>query len=65
MALNQDLLELLACPICRGGLAPVDDEAGLECRACAIVYPVRDEIPVLLKEEAVRKDDWERGHRQA
>lgn len=64
MPLNQELLELLACPVCRGPLKPVDDETGLECEACGLVYPVRDEIPVMLREEAVKKDDWERGHRR-
>ena len=61
MALNPELLALLACPVCRGELEPVDNESGLECPACGLVFPVRDNIPIMLQEEAIRKDDWERG----
>ena len=45
MALNPELLALLACPVCRGELEPVDNESGLECPACGLVFPVRDNIP--------------------
>ena len=62
MALNPELLALLACPVCRGELDPVD--SGLECPACGLVFPVRDNIPIMLQEEAIRKDDWERGQRK-
>ena len=56
MALNPELLALLACPVCRGELEPVDNESGLECPACGLVFPVRDNIPIMLQEEAIRKD---------
>ena len=64
MALNPELLVLLACPICRGPVEPVDNETGLECPDCALVFPVRDSIPIMLQEEAIPKDDWERGKRK-
>ena len=64
MALNPELLALLTCPVCRGELEPVDKESGLECPACALVFPVRDNIPIMLQEEAISKDDWERGQRK-
>ena len=64
MALNPELLALLACPVCREELEPVDNESGLECPACGLVFPVRDNIPIMLQEEAIRKDDWERGQRK-
>ena len=64
LALNPELLALLACPVCRGELEPVDNESGLECPACGLVFPVRDNIPIMLQEEAIRKDDWERGQRK-
>jgi hypothetical protein len=54
MAINKELLELLACPAC-GGQAKVEltaDGNGLECVSCHRVYPVRDGIPVMLIEEA-------------
>jgi uncharacterized protein YbaR (Trm112 family) len=57
MKLDPALLEILACPNCRSPLR-VDDTAGeLLCtdtagQACGLAYPVRDDIPVLLVEEA-------------
>jgi uncharacterized protein len=56
MDLDPALLEILACPNCRGELG-VDDSAGeLVCAACGYAYPVRDNIPVLLVDEARRPD---------
>lgn len=65
MALNKELLDILACPVCRGPVTPLDNETGLECPACDLVYPVRDNIPIMLQEEAIRKEDWDRGQRKA
>jgi uncharacterized protein YbaR (Trm112 family) len=46
------LLEVLACPACRSSLR-VDDAAGeLVCTGCGLAYPVRDDIPVMLVDEA-------------
>ena len=61
--MDNELLSILACPKCRGPLTLLrrnDADAGLECAACAAVYPVRDDIPVLLVEEAVPLDAWQR-----
>jgi len=58
MALNVELLGLLACPKCRGGLELLPRQDGLLCQACAEVYPVREEIPVMLAEEAVPLSKW-------
>lgn len=57
MPLNIDpsLLEVIVCPQCHGDLEAVDTPAGgeLACRGeCGLVYPVRDDIPVLLVDEA-------------
>ena len=65
MALNQELLTILACPVCRGPVRPIDNETGLECPSCHLVYPIRDDIPIMLQEESIRKDDWDRGQRKA
>lgn len=64
MALNPELLDILVCPVCRGSVESLDNETGLECPACGLVFPVRDNIPIMLQEEAVRKDDWDRGQRR-
>ena len=56
MQLDPRLLEILACPQCRSALR-VDDEAQeLVCTSpgCGLAYPVRDDIPVLLVDEARR-----------
>lgn len=63
MAINSDLLNILACPKCKGAVALVDGKDGLACAACKVVYPVRDDIPVMLIEEAVPATRWEAGAR--
>ena len=50
MNIDPKLLEILACPSCRGTLAVEGDE--LVCSQCPLAYPVRDDIPVLLVDEA-------------
>jgi uncharacterized protein YbaR (Trm112 family) len=59
MSLDVQLVGLLACPQCRGELSLLPAEDGLLCPACAQVYPVKDEIPVMLVDEAVPLDKWE------
>ncbi|MFW5714038.1 MAG: Trm112 family protein [Brevefilum sp.] len=65
MALNKDLLDILACPVCKGELDLLGQEEGLRCQACAVVYPIREEIPVMLPEEAVPQAAWDQGRREA
>jgi uncharacterized protein YbaR (Trm112 family) len=52
MAIPQDLLEMLVCPICKINVAFTADGSGLACPQCHRVYPVRDDIAVMLPEEA-------------
>jgi uncharacterized protein len=52
MAISQDLLEMLVCPLCKVPVKLLDDGTGLKCGSCRRVYPVRDDIPVMLPEEA-------------
>ena len=63
MDMRKELLEILACPRCRGQLEVLgkDELEGLCCRACAVVYPVRDDIPVMLVEEAIPLNAWRPG----
>ena len=51
MAISQELLEILVCPVCKTPVKPTPD-AGLKCQTCRRVYPIRDDIPVMLPEEA-------------
>jgi uncharacterized protein len=52
MAINKDLLEILVCPVCKAALDMKPDESGLKCVECHRVYPIRDEIPIMLVDEA-------------
>lgn len=65
MPLDAELLSILACPVCRGGLDVTGATEGLACSRCAVVYPIRDEIPVMLAEEAVPAREWAAGKREA
>jgi uncharacterized protein len=56
MAISQDLLEILACPACKGKVELKADGSGLKCVACRRVYPIRDDIPVMLVDEATIED---------
>ena len=46
------LLEILVCPACKGPLDYRKAQAELVCRACRLAYPIKDDIPVMLEEEA-------------
>jgi uncharacterized protein len=52
MAVNKDLLEILVCPVCKANLEMKPDESGLKCVECHRVYAIRDDIPVMLVDEA-------------
>jgi len=55
--LNKELLEILACPICKGELILKDDK--LICLKCKKYYPIKDGIPIMLIEEAKDLDTEE------
>lgn len=46
------LLEILVCPICKGPLEHRRNEQELVCKPCKLAYPIRDDIPVMLEDEA-------------
>ncbi|MEW6164824.1 MAG: Trm112 family protein [Pseudomonadota bacterium] len=46
------LLEILVCPLCKGPLDYRKEAAELVCKACRLAYPVKDDIPVMLEDEA-------------
>ena len=57
MTIAQELLDILVCPVCKAPVKYTEDKSGLKCATCKRVYPVRDDIPVMLPEEAkVEKD---------
>ncbi|MBI5901037.1 MAG: Trm112 family protein [Rhodocyclales bacterium] len=46
------LLEILVCPVCKGPLENRASAAELVCKGCKLAYPVKDDIPVMLEDEA-------------
>ncbi|MCK5553829.1 MAG: Trm112 family protein [Deltaproteobacteria bacterium] len=53
MGIDKELLEILACPKCKGDIVVAEEEDGLICKSCRLVYPIRDDIPVMLIDEAL------------
>uniref|UniRef100_A0A7C3LVU1 UPF0434 protein ENX03_07400 n=1 Tax=Leptospirillum ferriphilum TaxID=178606 RepID=A0A7C3LVU1_9BACT len=53
MSLDPFLLSVLVCPKCKGDLSPVQNPEGLACSVCRLLYPVKEDIPVMLIEEAL------------
>jgi len=52
MTIDPQLLEILACPLCKEEVKLTADEKGLKCVKCSRVYPIKDDIPVMLIDEA-------------
>lgn len=52
MPLSPKLLEVLVCPKCKGDLEYRELEQSLICHVCRLRYPIRDDIPVMLIDEA-------------
>lgn len=57
MSIKQELLDILACPQCKGAVRLRDDQAALVCDVCRLAYPIRDDIPVMLIDEATKIGD--------
>lgn len=52
MAINQELLDILACPKCKGDIYLNESGNGLICDHCKLLYEIRDDIPIMLIDEA-------------
>ncbi len=52
MAIDKELLDILACPKCKGEIRLSEQNDGLICDTCKLKYPIRDDIPVMLIDEA-------------
>ncbi len=52
MAVDKELLDILACPKCKGDLELEEGGTGLICRACSLRYRIEDDIPIMLIDEA-------------
>jgi uncharacterized protein YbaR (Trm112 family) len=56
MAISKELLEIMACPKCKGDLRLTEKEDGLICDHCRLLYEIRDDIPIMLIDEAKKLD---------
>jgi uncharacterized protein YbaR (Trm112 family) len=52
MAVKQELLDILACPKCKGDIKLNDTQDGLICDNCKLLYHIKDDIPIMLIDEA-------------
>ena len=52
MTIKKELLEILACPKCKGDIHLNESNTGLICNRCNLLYEIRDDIPIMLIEEA-------------
>lgn len=52
MAISKELLEILRCPKCKGEISLNSDGTGLACEQCRLVYEIREDIPIMLIDEA-------------
>ena len=54
MALSKELLDILACPKCKGDIHLNETQDGLICDRCKLLYHIKDDIPIMLIDEATR-----------
>ena len=52
MAVPQELLDILVCPVCKLPVRLTPDNQGLKCAQCRRVYPIKDDIPDMIVEDA-------------
>jgi uncharacterized protein len=53
VAISERLLSILVCPVCKVKVELTKDGQGLKCSQCKRLYPVKDDIPVMLVDEAI------------
>ncbi len=56
--ISKTLLDILACPKCKTSVKLIDNGKGLLCEQCRLVYEIRQDIPVMLIDEAIPLDQW-------
>ena len=56
MAISKELLDILVCPLCKEEVRMTPEGTGLQCVKCRRIYPIEDDIPIMLVEEAIPGD---------
>jgi uncharacterized protein YbaR (Trm112 family) len=59
--IDQKLLDILACPKCKGDIEHDEKKQRLICFSCRLAYEIKDGIPIMLVDEAVKLEEGERG----
>jgi uncharacterized protein len=54
MSVSKELLDILVCPKCKGEVYINDNENGLICDNCKLMYEIKEDIPIMLIDEAVK-----------
>ena len=57
MSINKELLDILCCPKCKGDIRLNEKQDGLVCETCKLMYPIKDDIPIMLIDEAIHIAD--------
>jgi len=57
MGISKELVDILACPKCKGDIRLNEEENGLICDECKLLYPIKDDIPIMLIDEAKKIED--------
>ncbi len=53
MPIRKELLDILCCPKCKGDIELTNSGDGLVCKNCKLIYPIKDDIPIMLIDEAI------------
>ncbi len=56
MAVDKELIDILACPVCKGDIRISGDEKFILCDKCSLKYEIRENIPIMLPDEAIPFD---------
>ncbi len=59
--ISKELLDILACPKCKGPVELTEEKNGLVCKSCRLLYEIRDDIPVMLIDEAKKLEEETNG----
>ena len=57
MSIDKELLDILVCPKCKKDLILSPDETSIICQTCKVKYPIKDDIPIMLIDEAIPLKD--------
>ena len=56
MGIDKELLDILVCPKCKGDLELSEEEDSLNCKTCSLKYPIKEDVPIMLIDEALPLD---------